>query len=403
MNLQKFDVIVVGAGPAGSIAAYHLADRGYQVLIIEKEFLPRLKPCGGGITYRTLELLPFSIDEIIETSIYKFRFSHKFKYSYLRESADPLMCCVMRDKFDHLLVNKAIEKGAELIQGVKVTGFTEAMEHILVHTDSKEYVGKFVIGADGVNSITARCFQLNDNIKKGIGIESEIRIKEHELPRFQDTVHLDWGTIIGGYAWAFPKKDHLSIGVGGPVKQAKYLKKYFLYFLESLNIDDIEILSFRTYPLPFRTATGRIQASRVMVVGDAAGLTDPLTGEGIYYALKSGKMAAAAIMECLEGVTADVFQYRQRMDAEVISELLAAYPLMQVFNAAPRLIHCQLKKRERLWKGFCKVLRGQVSYQEFRNKMNRFRLLWKPMILLSKLIVFIKKSKEGPGRLFKKN
>ncbi|MHC1705969.1 MAG: NAD(P)/FAD-dependent oxidoreductase [Bacteroidales bacterium] len=386
MEPKQYDVVVVGAGPAGSLASYLLAERGYQVIILEKDYFPRYKPCGGGLTYRALSLIPFSIDEVIESTVTKFQFSHKFKHQFTKECTEPLVVCTMRDKFDQLMVDKAVEKGAEFMQGVKVTGFTETFDRVLVHTEDMEFSAGFVIGADGVNSITARCFQLTEGIKKGIGIESEVRVSPEQWERFSNMVCLDWGTFVEGYAWVFPKKGHLSIGVGGPVSLAKHLKSYYLLFMESLDVGEVELLSFRTFPIPYRTSFSRVQAARVLVAGDAAGLTDPMTGEGIYYALKSGSIAASVVMEFLEGTTNHPYNYRQRLEKEVVSELLAAFPLLRVFNAAPGIIHQQMKVRKRLWRGFCKVLRGQVSYLDFKEKMGNYKILWKPLIYISTMI-----------------
>lgn len=391
MEPKHFDVIIVGAGPSGAIAAYQLAERGYQVLILEKDFFPRYKPCGGGLTYRALDLIPFSIDEVIERRIHKFRFSHRFSKQFVKECCDPLVVCMMRDKFDKLLIDKAVEKGADFMDGTKVTGFTETFDQILVHTEKTEFAADFIIGADGVNSITARSFQLTEGIRKGIGIESEIRVSKDQLERFHDMICLDWGTFVEGYAWVFPKTDHLSVGVGGPVSLAKHLKSYYMRFLKSLDVGEVEVLSFRTFPIPFRTGFSRVQASKVMVTGDAAGLTDPMTGEGIYYALKSGKIAASVIMEFIEGVTSHPFYYRERLEKEVISELLAAHPLLRIFNTAPGIIHHQMKIQSRLWRGFCKVLRGEVSYLDFKEKMGRYEMLWRPMIMLSAFTEFYRR------------
>lgn len=391
MEPRHYDVIVVGAGPSGSLASYLLAERGYQVMILEKDFFPRYKPCGGGLTYRALDLIPFSIEEVIEAKVFNFQFSHRFKHQFTKQCTEPLVICTMRDKFDEFMVKKAVEKGVEFRQGMKVSGFTETFDRVLVHTEDSEFSASFVVGADGVNSITARAFQLTEGIKKGIGIESEVRVSPEQWKRFSETVCLDWGTFVEGYAWVFPKNGHLSIGVGGPVHLAKHLKNYYLRFMESLEMGEIELLSFRTYPIPFRTGFGRVQASRVMVTGDAAGLTDPMTGEGIYYALKSGRIAASVIMEFLEGITSHPYNYRHRLDNEIISELLAAFPLLRVFNAAPGIIHHQMKIRTRLWRGFCKVLHGKVTYLEFKGKMGKYKILWKPLVSFSTMIETIRR------------
>ncbi len=392
MSQKVYDVVVIGAGPAGSMAAYYLADRGFTVAVIEKENFPRYKPCGGGLTHRTLKLFPFSLDSVIETEIYNFRFSKNFKNAYTRHSDEPLMYCLMRDKFDNFLINNAVSKGADFFQGTRVTGLTESFDQVLVHTSEGEFSASFVIGADGASSITARTFLLTGHVKKGIAIESEVKVSDEDFERFKNTVYLDWGTFIRGYAWIFPKGDHLSIGVGGPAKLSKYLKDYFFKFLESLEIKDLTMMSFRTNPIPYRSGYDRIQAGRVLLIGDAAGFTDPMTGEGIYYAVKSAGIASETIISFLDGTTNHPFDYRKNVEAEVVSELLAAYPLLKIFNSAPGLIHKKLGTSERLWRGFRKVLRGDITYNDFKMRFGRYQFIWNPIIKLATIIEKFKRT-----------
>jgi geranylgeranyl reductase family protein len=374
------------------MSAYYLAERGFNVAIIEKEHFPRYKPCGGGLTHRSLQLFPFSLEPMIETEIHNFRFSKNFKHAYTRHSDEPLMYCVMRDKFDQFLVDKAIAKGAEFFQGTKVTGLTESFDQVLVHTSAGEFSASFIIGADGASSLTARTFLLTGHIRKGIAIESEVQVSPEDFARFKETVYLDWGTFVRGYAWIFPKGDHLSIGVGGPAKLSKYLKDYFLKFLESLEIKDLTLLSFKTNPIPYRSGFDRIQAGRVLLVGDAAGFTDPMTGEGIYYAVKSASIAADTIIKFLEGTNSHPYDYRKIVEQEVVSELMAAYPLLKIFNAAPGIIHGKLETSDRLWRGFRKVLRGDITYNDFKVRFGRYQFFWKPIVYLSTLIEKFKRT-----------
>lgn len=385
-----YDVIVSGAGPAGSITAYHLASRGFSVLIIDKDHFPRSKPCGGGLSHRALRLFPYDLTPVIESTVYSFRFSNRFEHAFTHSTADPLIYGTMRSNLDDFMLKKAIEKGAEFLPGAKVTGFTETFDQVLVHTSECEYSAAYIIGADGVSSITARSFQLNDNVRKGVGIESEIRVSEEVLKSFKGLACLDWGTFVRGYAWVFPKNDHLSVGVGGPASLAKYLKPYFFRFLKSLDIGHMELISFRAYPIPYRTGVGKIQTSRVMVVGDAAGLSDPLTGEGIYFAVKSGTIAADCLIDVLEGRSDNIYRFKERMEEEIFPELLAALPLQSVFNAAPGYFHRKMGKSERMWRGFRRVLRGEITYLDVKLRLGSFQILWKPMILLARVKEWMK-------------
>jgi len=372
------------------MSAYHLARRGFSVLIIDKEEFPRFKPCGGGLSHRALSLFPYDLTPVIESTVYSFRFSHRFEHSFTHVSRDPLIYGTMRSKLDDFMLHKAIEKGAEFLGGNKVTGFTETFDQVLVHTLECEYAASYIIGADGVGSITARSFQLTDNVRKGVGIESEIRVDPEMLKSFKGKACLDWGTFVRGYAWVFPKTDHLSVGVGGPASLAKYLKPYYFRFLKSLEIEHVEILSFRSFPIPYRTGIGKVQTSRVMVVGDAAGLADPLTGEGIYFAVKSGILAAESIIDVLENRSDHAYRYKERMEEEIFPELLAALPIQSIFNAVPGLIHRKMGKSERMWRGFRRILRGELTYLDLRVRLGHYKMLWKPMILVARMKEWMK-------------
>lgn len=401
MEANVVDVIVIGAGPAGSMAAYFLGQRGFKVMVFDKEVFPRHKICGGGLTTRTMHVFPFDLSPVLETSIRKFRFTHKYKEEFYRESPEPLMYCVMREKFDQFLINKAIEKGVEFMAGTKVLGITETFEKVLVHTSKGEFAGQFAIGADGPSSLTARTFQMTGQIKKGMGVESEIRVPMEDLEKLKETVYVDWGTFMEGYAWMFPKGNNLSVGVGGPASLAKYLKTYYFNFLQSIGIKSVEMLSFRTYPIPYKIGPGKVQAGRILLAGDAAGLTDPLTGEGIYFAAKSGLVAAETISEFLEGREEHPFNYRIRMEQEIIPELISAFDVKKIFNAVPGLIHHYLRKNNRLWRGFCMVLRGEITYLDFPSKLGRYKIFWKPAIRIAGWVVKLKLAnfKLKPGRV----
>ncbi len=392
MSLKTYDIIVIGAGPAGSMAAYYLAERGFTVALMDKEIFPRYKPCGGGLTARTLKLFPFSIEPVLESTIYQFRFSRNFKNEFIRESNDPLMYCMMRDNFDQFLVDKAISKGAEFLPETKMTGLTESFDQVLVHTNRGEFSASFIIGADGASSLTARTFQLTGQIKKGIAIESEVKVDPESLARHKHMVCLDWGTFMRGYAWVFPKKDHLSVGVGGPAQLSKYLKIYFLKFMESMKFEDAGLLSFRTSPIPYRVGYDRLQAGRVLLVGDAAGFTDPMTGEGIHYAVKSARIASDTIIKYLDGNTHHPYDYRTNVEKEIVNELMAAYPLLKIFHSAPGIIHNKVKTNDRFWRGFKKVLQGNLSYCDFKDRLGRYKFIWGPMVKLASLIELIKRT-----------
>ncbi len=377
------DVIIAGAGPCGTSAAYHLQKSGIRTLILEKTSFPRYKVCGAGLTHKILSILPYDISQVIHTTIHSFRFSAGLSDIFTRTSELPLMYCTMREELDTFLLNKASEAGAMALTDEKVIDLSQDTSGVVVKTSKGEYNSHYVIGADGASSIVARKFGLNKNIEWGLAWEAEVRTAPEILQRYSDTVFLDWGTFPGGYAWIFPKKDHFSIGIGGPARMAGRMPGYYQAFISSTGIPVVETISNRSHPLPVRIKKGQLHYGRALVAGDAAGLTDVLTGEGIYWAMKSGMIAAEVIRERIGGKTADLSLYSRRIDSEIMPEMLEAKNICRLFNAMPLRIHHWVRDRERVWKAFGKVLRGERSFTDVPRAFGRWKPLWRPACALA--------------------
>jgi geranylgeranyl reductase family protein len=401
------DVIIAGAGPAGSIAAYELASLGIHVLILEKTTFPRYKVCGGGLTHKIIREIPFDISEVIETVIRTIRFSSDCKDVFSRSSPDPLMYCTMRSKLDQLLLEKATQAGAKVIFSRQVTGIDYEEESVCVVTKEKSYRSRLVLGADGPSSIVARSSGLRQHIEHGLAWEAEVNTDPGILKMYADTVFLDWGTFPGGYGWVFPKKDHFSIGVGGPAILSKLMMPYYRRFIRYLDFEgsgqlaagsppgsetgrqsvsgnqqpatnnqQLVTLSLKSWPIPVRTMKGNFHSGLALVAGDAAGLTDSLTGEGIYYAIKSGKLAARASESFLQGNTEALKSYTDQVNDELMTELLEGYKIKHIFNTVPLKIHFFVKDSDRAWRAFGKVLRGERSYQDVKTGFGKWKSLW---------------------------
>jgi geranylgeranyl reductase family protein len=384
------EVLIVGAGPAGTSAAYELATHGISVILLEKSGFPRYKTCGGGLTPKILKELPYDISPVIESEIRFIRFSHQFNDVFTRHSADPLMFCGMRSNMDAFLLERAIQAGAVGLTNEKVLEIRKDTSGSVVVTANGEYHTRILIGADGASGIVARTFDLRSHIARGLAWESEIKTGDGFLDTFGDTVFLDWGTLPGGYGWAFPKKDHVSLGVGGPASLAgmmiPYYKRFYAHVFNSgspvqssqSNIPQglPETLSLKSWPIPVRTKKSTFHRGNVMVTGDAAGLSDPLTGEGIYYAIRSGKLAAQSCIDFLSGKTGNLDEYSDRINGELMTELLEANNVKHVFNAFPGKIHRFVRDSDRAWRAFGKVLKGERSYLDVRNGFGKWKYFW---------------------------
>ena len=387
------DVIIAGAGPAGSIAAYELARSGIRVLLLEKSAFPRYKVCGGGLTHKIIKEIPFDITEIIETVIHTIRFSSKFQDVFSRTSPEPLIYCTMRSKLDHYLVEKAIRAGAKIHFLQQVTEVKNEHDTVSVITKGDHFRSRLIIGADGPASIVARSLGLRLDIEQGLAWEAEIMTDPEILKMYSDTVFLDWGTFPGGYGWVFPKNDHFSVGVGGPARLSKQMMPYFEKFLDYLDfggsqqsavsiqppVSSIQspiTLSLKSWPIPVRIKKGNFYSDRAIVVGDAAGLTDSLTGEGIYYAIRSGKLAAAACASLFQGQCNALKIFNDQVNDELMTELLEGKKIKHIFNTVPLKIHCFVRDYDRAWEAFRKVLRGERSYKDVKLGFGKWKSFW---------------------------
>ncbi|MCX6305304.1 MAG: geranylgeranyl reductase family protein [Bacteroidetes bacterium] len=392
------DVIIAGAGPAGSLAGYELATRGVSVLILEKSSFPRYKVCGAGLTYKILREIPFDVSSLLETKIHSIVFSSGFRDCFTRSSPEPMLFCANRDKFDDFLLHKALEAGARVIHGAKVMDVKQDKDFVTVATRDGSFTSKLVIGADGASSAVARSAGLRDNILPGLAWEAEIMADPAIVRAFSQTVFLDWGSFPGGYGWVFPKGDHFSIGVGGPASLSKWMMPYYQKLLEYLELGAIETISLKSWPIPVRIKKSPFHNGRVLVAGDAAGLTDPLTGEGIYYAVRSGILAAKSCHAYLCAETPSLESYTTSVNEELMQELLDANRIKHLFNTVPLKIHHFVRDNDRAWKAFVRILRGERWYADVPAGFGKWKVLWGLACLFSKVVSDYKErrfSKQG--------
>ncbi len=377
------DVIVVGAGPAGTMAAYELARRGVDVLILEKALFPRYKVCGGGLTSKIIGEIPFDISPVIEREIVSVRFSFQFSNIFTRTSSDPLIYCTMREELDLFLLKQALSSGARIQHSEHISTLHQEGGGITVQTRTNTFHSRVVIGADGASSVVAQKCGLRKDLKSGIAWEAEMDAEQEELERYGQTVFLDWGTFPGGYGWIFPKHNHFSVGVGGPASLSRYLRSYNQTFTQSSGIRFTGVRSMKAWPIPVKTKRGNFHNGHVIVAGDAAGLTDPLTGEGISYAILSGKIAGRSVFSYLQGETRSLASYSEAINHQLISEILEAERVKSIFNTVPYSIHHFVERRDRVWRAFGKILKGDRTYLDVRKGFGKWRFLWSSACLIA--------------------
>ncbi len=401
------DVIVAGAGPAGSLAAYEAARAGCRVVILERAVFPRYKVCGAGLTHKILQEIPFDISPVLETAVKTVVFSSGFRDAFIRTSQEPLLYCTSRERLDSFLLEKAVEAGAQVIHGEHVTEVKQEAETVTVITRTGTYRAKRVVGADGASGNVARSAGLRENIEPGLAWEAEVTVAPDRLRAFQETMFLDWGAFPGGYAWVFPKGDHLSIGVGGPAALSAWMKTYYDQLVQFMERDHglkiLETRSNKAWPIPVRVKRSRFHSGNVLVAGDAGGLTDPLTGEGIYYAVRSGILAGRACAASLAGDSEAFENYTRLVNSELMSDLEAANRIRHIFNTVPERIHHFVRDSDRAWGAFGKILRGERTYADVPAGFGPWRFLWGAACVVAKQFSDRKESRFARNGFNEKN
>ena len=365
----NFDVIIVGAGPAGTVLARELAKKGISVAVLEKERLPRYKCCAGGLSIRAAELLNLDISDVVENEITGATITYNGSRPYHRQDRKPVGYTVMRDKFDQLLAKQAEIAGAVIFQEHKATEIIIDDEGVRVYTPTGEFFSKLVVGADGGMGLVPRALAFKREISNVVTIESEIIVTEKVRQKWNSQITIDLGRFPG-YAWVFPKLDHLSIGIGCHSLNAKGLKRHYEEFLDSLQLGPYSVIKQSGALIPICKGKFSAVRGRAVLVGDAAGLADPLTGEGIYNAILSAKLAAPVIERSLHQGPRELFEYQTALEQEILPNLKVARFISNVFFKIPSISFGIMNRDERIWRAGCELLRGETNYVAIKNRLN---------------------------------
>ncbi len=334
-----YDVIVVGSGPAGATCARRLAQVGLDVVMLEKHTHPRSKPCGGALSPRVLDLIDFDaspvVDRVLRTAVIH---SPSGRRVVCRRD-DLVGQMVKRADFDRFLVEQARDAGVDVAENMRAVAVEKMRGGVRVLCPGDSFKGKLLVGADGVDGIVAREIGIRwewPPEKIAFCISGDVRMDSEEVERImavrddagEPAMDLYFGIQHRGYGWVFPKRNELSIGIGCRMDLMGDIRSEWGIFTEKvrkekgIHLDFIRKASFR---VPVGRTGSRFTGRRTLLVGDAAGLASPITGEGIYYAMYSAKIAADIIEEAAKRKSPlHIKEYDIQLQRKLLPELQTA-------------------------------------------------------------------------------
>lgn len=360
--ISVYDLVVVGAGPAGSNAARTAAGMGMKVLVLEKKVFPRYKACGGALTERAASCLGLRLPEsICERTITGARI-HFRDLVQDKSKGYRLTTLVTRSAFDQFLLRKAEEAGAG-ISFSRALSYSEREDHVSVRTRDQIYRSRFLVIASGCQDALKEGISgkvSRDDI--GICLVTEIEADDREIEsRLGSLLDIHFGIASGGYGWIFPHRGYYSVGIGGLASQLRHPRQIMRRFLLENGFEPDQLLHGHTIPMGGRKR--RIAQGRVLLTGDAASLVDAFTGEGIYYALRSGRMAAEAIGEKEERDVARF--YEMRCNRELGEELRYALLISRAMHSHPKAFSWVLERHNEALDRYIEIPAARRSYKEF--------------------------------------
>ena len=348
--MEEYDVAVVGAGPAGSSAARAAAEAGARVVVLDRAAFPRYKTCGGGLIGPSLAALPDGPP--VRAAITRVSLSLAGGRRRTRAVEPPCLRMVTRAELDAWLLDGARAAGAE----VRVPCRVLSLDDDVVQTDAGPLRAAVVIAADGTSSRLAREVGVRlSRVDLGLELELEAGSRAAE---WADRVHLDWGPVRGSYAWVFPKGDTLTVGVIAARGAGDATRRYLRDFVRWVGLDGLRVVHDSGHLTRCRTTESPLGRGRVLLAGDAAGLLEPWTREGISFATRSGALAGAV---AAAGPTGAVERYRAALSAELLPEMAAGERCLRAFEARPWAFHELIRSTPVGWRQFCRITRGETT------------------------------------------
>lgn len=364
----EWDVAIVGAGPAGLAAAHAAASEGARTIVLERAEHPRYKTCGGGLIGASVAVLEPRITIPVQTRVHHAVFTHDGRREIThRHGPEPLLSLVNRPELDDELRRAAVEAGAVVRQRTTVRAVAQTGGRAVATLSSGETVtARVLIGADGSAGISSRYVGVEFD-QVDLGLEVELAVPAGVAEQWRGRLLIDWGPIPGSYAWVFPKGGVLTVGVIAARGRGDETRAYLRRFVERLGLGSYPALHDSGHLTRCRAASAPLRRDRVLVAGDAAGLLEPWTREGISFALRSGLLAGRAAATAATGPDAEVdavlASYVAGVHETLVPEMEAGRRLLAAFTRHPRVFH-QVIATSPGFRAFARFCRSELTFAQ---------------------------------------
>ena len=374
--MSEFDIIIIGGGLSGSSTALNLSRKGYSVLVIEKETEQVIKPCAGGMASSMQQYLPLNINKAIESKIRNVEFRWKASDNVTADlTGESPFWIIKREKLDELLIDEALKYGIEILRPTEAKEITRENDKWVIKCSNRvSYKAEFLVIADGSQSKWPKQLNLGPKRPKFANTIS-LRLKGlGNIPK--DSVRFEFGYVKYGFAWAFPLKESLNIGIGTFLKNSDLgNEETKIKIIKSFGFEDLPTISIKK-KLRVWNGFHKINGDKVLAVGDAASLCDPFLAEGIRPSLISSFYAAECIDKYLSQKVDDLNLYSQLMNNEWGKSMAWGRRIAQVFYRFPKTGYQLGVKRKTAPKRIAQILSGEMSYEDIAKRVIR-RLITK--------------------------
>jgi len=359
------DVIIAGAGPAGSTCARICAQAGLRTLLLDRDTFPRPKPCGGALSERALSHLGLTLPaDLIERECFGVRV-HYGKHTIEARKDSRIAVMIDREKFDHYLVRQAVDAGAILHEGEPFQQAAMHGDRVEVRTNIGRYEARCVVGADGANSVVGRLVRPafgRDEI--AVALVGKPPVDDREIgARLDGLLDLYFGAAPRGYGWVFPHKGYCSVGVLGQASEFDAPPKVFSAFAASR---EMAVARPQGHTIPWGGFPRKVSGRRVLLVGDAAGFADPFHGEGMAAAILSGKLAGQSVADGIGGKKDPLTWYAAECERLIVGEMRIALQMARLLENYPKLFLSVFFSDRTALDKYLDIAAGRSDYRQFR-------------------------------------